>query len=438
LFVDEPLIKIMGLSNSKKLLEYAQNVQEKEAMQLLDTSTFIDPNYTNVSFVYRETPLHFACANNMKKLARKLIEHGAYANAKNKFESTPLHIATRMGYQEIVKLLLDDAKCDPNISCACDFRAITIACAVGNIGIVRLLLDHNAFIEDKTLMLATMQEPKESKEPASENKNNSDAIVGLLLDHGANVNSTDKYGNTALMQACLRCNKKIIDVLLSRDWTPKIDLNKQNVYGWSALHFAYAAETEHPKVKSSIIESLLTKGAKTDLKNNDGQIPSDVAPENTINHATKRRRLGNERGHESVTQTCMSDINKVNLLHQFESLGKSENENEDEHENENECKNIKYSHKDPEKTTQSKNLSNGNTVTSARTVSKKKVCYMSEKGNGVILIGTMHNNFLLNKRILTTLFFCDGTLERKTYDHETETTCKKLNCLIRITNEKGE
>ncbi|ETO24849.1 hypothetical protein RFI_12309, partial [Reticulomyxa filosa] len=173
-----PLAEIMGHSNSKKLWEYARNGQENEAIQLLDSCNLIDPNYPNVGFrvcfvkvtynfffflnikVYRESPLHLACANNMTKLVKKLIEHGAKVDVKNRFESTPLHIATRMGHQEIAKLLLEEAKCDPNIPGAYDFRAITIACAVGNISIVRLLLEHNAFIEDKTLMLAAMQEPK--------------------------------------------------------------------------------------------------------------------------------------------------------------------------------------------------------------------------------------------------------------------------------------
>src|SRR3990167_10303407 len=52
-----------------------------------------------------------------------------------------------------------------------------------------------------------------------------------LIQHGADVNSQDRYGDTALMYAAYQENTEIIELLLNRG----ADLEIRNVYAHTAL-----------------------------------------------------------------------------------------------------------------------------------------------------------------------------------------------------------
>merc|ERR1712157_239744 len=101
-------------------------------------------------------------------------------------------------------------------------------------------------------------------------------------------NATDEYGNTALMQAAALCHEKVVNVLVSREWSPPIILNKQNQYGWSALHFAYSATLKMEREKANI-----------ELNNNDGKKPKEISPqkENGGNQLPLKKRRMEEDEH---------------------------------------------------------------------------------------------------------------------------------------------
>jgi ankyrin repeat protein len=54
----------------------------------------------------KETPLHFATANEQTETVKWLLEHGANVDVKNWDDSTALHIAARGGFLAITEMLV--------------------------------------------------------------------------------------------------------------------------------------------------------------------------------------------------------------------------------------------------------------------------------------------------------------------------------------------
>lgn len=230
--------------------------------------------------------MHFSTSNNLQQLAKILIiDYNVEINGKNRFGNSPIHIAARMGNHEIIQLILKHPKCDINILTTGSINALTIAVAHNNLSTAYLLLGQRlkCKVQDSALIYAAMNE-------------NGEELIRLLLNHGANVNGTDSKGNTALMHAVAKSHEKNVNVLISREWKPSIEINKQNCDGWTALHFAYSVEKNSAK-RFDIIRILLNKNANINLKNNKGikpkDINNDIDDENEFEDPSpnKRRRI---------------------------------------------------------------------------------------------------------------------------------------------------
>ncbi|MCF6776219.1 ankyrin repeat domain-containing protein [Thiotrichales bacterium 19X7-9] len=85
-------------------------------------------------------------------------------------------------------------------------------------------------------------------------------IINYLLDHGADINARDRYGNTALFYAVLNGHLSIVEQLLWRG----AEANTINQDGDTPLHEA-SEESEY-----IIIEALLKYGADISIKNAEG------------------------------------------------------------------------------------------------------------------------------------------------------------------------
>lgn len=85
---------------------------------------------------------------------------------------------------------------------------------------VTTLLDLGATVHSDHLMTAAIH--------------NTPEIIGILLDHGAQVDAQDQYGDTALMKAARRGNFGCVSMLLAKGANP--DLVDDN--GQAALHHA--------------------------------------------------------------------------------------------------------------------------------------------------------------------------------------------------------
>lgn len=99
-------------------------------------------------------------------------------------------------------------------------------------------------------------------------KRGNESWLKECLENRVAVNSLDKAGNTALYWGCHGGHLGIVKLLLSQ---PNIELNQQNKLGDTVVHAAAWKGYE------DILELLLLKGARIDLKNNEKKVPLDMA-----------------------------------------------------------------------------------------------------------------------------------------------------------------
>jgi len=94
--------------------------------------------------------------------------------------------------------------------------------------------------------------------------------VKTLLAEGADVNTRDKDGATALLTVAMKGYKDVVEVLLAN----KADVNAKDKAGWTPLHAA--AEHGH----KDIVELLLAHKADVNAKTEGGSTPLHVAAGN--------------------------------------------------------------------------------------------------------------------------------------------------------------
>ena len=135
---------------------------------------------------------------------------------------------------------------------------------VGNIKIIKLLLENNADLFAKTnngfnvLHLATMG-------------NKLTSFFYFTEKYRLDINSKDFKENTCLHSSTYYNSIKIFNYLLTID---KIDINAKNKEGFTALHFAVINKNK------SMIKKLLMKGADSSIRNNKLLTSADVAKDN--------------------------------------------------------------------------------------------------------------------------------------------------------------
>jgi len=91
------------------------------------------------------TPLHHACMNGYPEIASLLMSYGANPNWQIKKGLTPLHTATFLNHPECVAVLLQSPEINIDlVEETLAHTALHVACALGYLEIVKLLLLHNA------------------------------------------------------------------------------------------------------------------------------------------------------------------------------------------------------------------------------------------------------------------------------------------------------
>jgi ankyrin repeat protein len=94
-----------------------------------------------------------------------------------------------------------------------------------------------------------------------------EAMISLLLNNGAEVNTQDRDGNTPLIEASSRGGSRIVGILLAHGALP----NVQDRLGWTALmHAADVNQTE-------VIRALVQNGADMNLRDSKGQSALGIA-----------------------------------------------------------------------------------------------------------------------------------------------------------------
>jgi len=142
-----------------------------------------------------ETAFLFACRGRNLALVQKLLSLGIDPlRQRNRRGETGLHKACACHHYNTVRFLLVDCNLDPNVENENGWTALhEAACRQNSYAIIPLLLKHGANISararrNRTPLLIMIQE----------NPSSAITTIGLLLQHGARIDGKDTTGSTAL------------------------------------------------------------------------------------------------------------------------------------------------------------------------------------------------------------------------------------------------
>jgi len=193
------------------------------------------------------TPLHIAAHGGHSDIIKHLIDAGADVTAKIPTGSTPLYLAARNGFAGCVKVILERSlhlrKVPDSVLCA--------AASNGHVEVVRVLLeDGRCNIDARTddgstaLWIAALQGHND--------------VVQKLVQHGADVNACTHDGRSALYAAAYRGHAKVVETLLKAGADPSM----KNSDASTPVHMAcYEGH-------SSVVDVFLQAGLDLTLSSN--------------------------------------------------------------------------------------------------------------------------------------------------------------------------
>ncbi len=185
-----------------------------------------------------ETALAAAVIRNHEAMVRILLDHDADTEIRTSTGETPLHLAARSNHEKIARLLVNRGA---NVAAQLHgMMPLDMAERNGNQGLVELLrnrqlrqddlivgflsaAEHGRLLEVKRWLAwgvvdlsAGQDSPTSVGQPALSRAamNGHEAIVNLLLNHGAAVDGLDSGGHTALWWASWRGHERVATRLL--------------------------------------------------------------------------------------------------------------------------------------------------------------------------------------------------------------------------------
>ncbi|KAJ4205047.1 hypothetical protein NW759_014711 [Fusarium solani] len=237
---------------------------------------------------YQETPLHLAACGGHSAIIEVLLKHGARPDVKDQLGNTPLVAGIYCNHSDaLVPLLHTIGNLKQQVAYADGQSLLPLAIYVGNferdvdgdtgllqavkqldnLAAVKLFVDNGANLdsqdtEGRTALMAAVRKWSED-------------LVCLLLKHRANQDLQDKEGQTALMIAVWRDSKNIV-------WFPlkhAADLSLKNDCGESTL-FKECRSIQRSELPNNIIKILLEAGADINVEDNLGRTALTIAIEN--------------------------------------------------------------------------------------------------------------------------------------------------------------
>jgi ankyrin repeat protein len=214
-----------------------------------------------------ETPLMKACARGYMETAGLLLDRGAEVNAKDRFGHTPLIKAAKAGHLHVVRFLLEKGA-DINVKNESGETPLMAAAGLGEFDIVELLLNKGAQLSAKDGESRTALEhaaggnhrrvvdflvSRGAKTNLAVASMLGDTVeVQRLLKEGADVNTKDDKGKTALILAVERNHPEVVKLLIKNH----ADVNVK-ASGETALRIARRQGSDE------IYTVLRSNGAKT-------------------------------------------------------------------------------------------------------------------------------------------------------------------------------
>ncbi|CAL8076009.1 unnamed protein product [Orchesella dallaii] len=99
----------------------------------------------------------------------------------------------------------------------------------------------------------------------------SESFLKKLIKRGAKWDCNTFHGNTLHFSATY-LNLPALKLFISLG----VDVNKKNIFGSTALHEAVSGYDKYPQLVDKIVEELVANGADVNIRNKDGDLPSDI------------------------------------------------------------------------------------------------------------------------------------------------------------------
>ena len=240
----------------------------------------------NASTNTGSTALIYAAASGPEAAVRALLEAGARLDARCKRQSTPIHEAAQGGNLAVVKLLMA-AGANPLANWKDDITPLELALAHNHLDVALQLLEPTDAVRNsidtyeeflcqlaqtgfekgiiKALDLHSLNlnkgDSRYGQSPLSHAaENGHEGVVRVLLNRGADPNSTDKSGRTPLSWAVLNGHETVAKYLLKGNTF----MNTEDNHRWTPLTLAIQCRN------LSIVELLLDLGANASTPSSDG------------------------------------------------------------------------------------------------------------------------------------------------------------------------
>ena len=230
-------------------------------------------------------PLHIATKYGYTEFVKLLLEKGLNVNMKDQHRRTPLHLAAAAGNTEIVTLLLAHNGVDVDATDDCSRTPLHNAAIYGHTEVVQLLLKKKAQVNardhcDRTpLWIAAEKGCVEITQLLLKNEAQVDAVdnigrtclhiscINLLLKNEAQVDAVNNIGRACLHISCINGYAAVVRLLLER----KASVNTTDQLKRTPLHCAAARGHEE------VVKFLLANNADITAQNRDGQTPEILA-----------------------------------------------------------------------------------------------------------------------------------------------------------------
>jgi len=173
-------------------------------------------------FRLEETPLSVASRRGYSEVARVLLEHGADTETRDKSSYSPLDRSSENGHVEVIRVLLEN-HADVNFLDEHNCTALHFASRGGQVAVARVLLENGADLNAKTT---------EKETPLHSVWN--EGVTRILLEYGADPNARDSANRTPLRRALGVNNAEVARVLLENG----ADANARDTEGQTPLHVA--------------------------------------------------------------------------------------------------------------------------------------------------------------------------------------------------------
>ncbi|MBE6463682.1 MAG: hypothetical protein E7005_08050 [Alphaproteobacteria bacterium] len=191
---------------------------------------------------------------------KELIDMGADVNLNISSGKNVLSEASRMGYIEVVELLIENGA-DVNQKNDIDGSSpLGLACINNYEDIAKLLISKKADVNHKD---------REGSPLIYASHHGNKELVELLIKHGAKVNDKNKNGHSVLMSGVSSGNKEVVELLIKHG--AKVDA-KDDDGNTALINLLYTI-----KKKEEIAECLVFHGADMNAKNARGQTAYEIA-----------------------------------------------------------------------------------------------------------------------------------------------------------------